>query len=198
VLRRRKERTPSARPTDLAALHGRWRNPVERAFAARDRFHAMVASAPAGPLRERLDELSEQVDASTLSAWEMARRAQATSDTLSQLDPADVGGRLKEARRRLAEARAAGAGADALAPLEADVALLAEQFGSLNRLLNGLDTTADGLAQLELRLEAAVARAAELTLAPAGTDDAAALDEVVAELRALRSAFAELGTSTGG
>lgn len=188
MLRRRRDRDrPGSPPID--ELTGRWREPVVRAIAARDRYRAVVARAPEGPLRARLDDLSTQLDLGVEQAWRTAARAQETERTLAGIDLEDVGGRLKAARRRAAQLPEA---APERAQADAEVALLAEQFSSLNRVHNGLDATADELRRVELRLETALARAAELALGAHPEPDAA-LDAVLSDLGALRAALEQLG-----
>ncbi|GIU87496.1 MAG: hypothetical protein KatS3mg009_2011 [Acidimicrobiia bacterium] len=186
MLRRRRAR---AAGPPIEELTGRWREPVARAVAARDRYREVVARTPGGPLRARLEELSAQLDLGVEQAWRTAARAQETERTLAGIALDSVGARLKDARRRAARLPP---GSAERASADAEVALLAEQFSSLNRLHNGLDATADELRRVELRLETALARAAELALGTNPQADAA-LDAVLADLGALRAALEELG-----
>ena len=186
---RRRRSEPAPAPTggvDLAVLSPRWRAPVEEAIATRARFRELVARVPAGALRERLDALAERVDTGVLAAWATAERAQAAEHAMEILDPDRVSARFKDARRRLDQAR--GTAADTAA-LEQEVAALSDQHASVNRLLNGLDDAAERLRVLDLRLDTAVARAAELVLNPGDVAGFESLDRELADEVAGLAAF---------
>ena len=107
----------------------------------------------------------------------LAQRAQSVEQAISTGELDAVGARLKDARRR-------GAGEE--------VELLAQQFASLNRLVNRQEEMGGELDRLALRIETAVAHALELTLLPSSEDPSARIDGVLGELAALQSAMAEL------
>ena len=176
--RRRREPEPAAQeadPVDLAALGPRWRAPVEEAVAARTRFRALAQQAGGGPIADRLAILAESIDGGVLASYRTAARAQAAEAAIAELGPDRVNEALKAARRR---------GNDA------EIELLMAQHASVNRLLNSVDDAEDQLRMLDLRLDAAVARAAELVLRPTDTAGAGAeLDALVTELDALRQAM---------
>ena len=186
---RRRRHEPDPAPTggvDLTVLSARWRAPVEEAIATRARFRELVARVPDGPLRHRLDGLAERVDTGVLAAWATAERAQAAEHAMEILDPDRVSTRFKDARRRLDQAR--GTAADTAA-LEQEVAALSDQHASVNRLLNGLDDAAERLRVLDLRLDTAVARAAELVLHPGDVAGFESLDRELADEVAGLDAF---------
>ncbi len=108
--------------------------------------------------------------------------------SLDALDVDDVGTRLKRARR---DQSVLPDGSAERIRADETVALLAEQFATLNRVHNRLDDTAAELSRLELRLETAVARAIELTFTPGEGADSGIAD-VVADLAALQSALDDL------
>ncbi|MGH2686713.1 MAG: hypothetical protein ACRDJP_14710 [Actinomycetota bacterium] len=176
--RRRRESQPSADPVDLTQLRPRWRATVDEAVAARSRFRSLVESARAGPMAERLTVLAASIDEGVLATYRTARRAQAAEDALIEMNPEAVNDALKAARRREADA---------------EIDLLMAQHASVNRLLNSVDDAEEQLRMLDLRLDAAVARAAELVLRP--SDTAAAereIDGMVSELESLRQAMESL------
>jgi hypothetical protein len=186
---RRRRRQPS--PTALVdALPPRWRAPVAGAADARDRFAAVAGRTAAGPLRDRLDAMAAQLDAGVQHALATARRAHETETAVAALDVGDVGARLKRARRHWSELPE---GSPERRHAAEEVALLAEQFSTLNRVHNRLDETAAELVRLELRLETAVARAVELTLSPNAAPVDPGIDAVVADLAALQAALDDLG-----
>jgi hypothetical protein len=187
MFRRNRDKETHPAPA-FDTLAPRWRRPVDQAIRARDRFAVIARGTAEGPTRERLETLAARLDAGVEAATEIARRADATERTVDALDPGEVGDRLKSARRRVAQSSEAD---PSRSRLQADVDALAEQFASLNRLQNRLDEASDQLDALELRMETAVARAAELALAPGEFVDPG-IGTVVDELTALQAAMQDL------
>lgn len=185
---RRRSRTPKI---DLTALSPKWRAPVEAALDARLRFDTLVNRLPGGPTRQRLEELAPRLDAGVVACWETATSAQAAEGALDTLEPDRITDRMKDARRRLS---AAGDGPEG-ERLRAEIESLSAQLGSVSRVWDGLDDAAERLRLLELRLDGAVARAAELLLSPTASAVEGVesdLTGAVDELEALRQAVASL------
>jgi hypothetical protein len=183
VFRRRPPPDPLA-AVDPEALPSAYRGPVVDARRARAQFGEIVAGLSDGPLRTRLAELGDRVDAGVLAIWRTASQAATIERVAATLDPDRVTAELKQARR---------AGADA-----SIVDVLQERFASIQRLLNARDELRDRLPVLEARLATAVARTAELTLVAPAVADAEVtrltgeVDSLVLELDALYTATAEL------
>lgn len=164
-------------------------------LTSRDRLYALVAQVPDGPVQDRLSVMTERAEAAVRSAWDIASRAQRAAQLVDTLDRDNVEGLLKEARRRLAALPGGGPSSDAeVGRLEAEAALLADQYAALNQLANTVEDAGEQLHLLDLRLDAVVARAAQLVLRPSGFDELAAvegqLDDALGELDALRSGLA--------
>lgn len=155
-------------------------------LVSRDRLYALVAQVPAGPLRDRLESMTTRADAAVQTAWDIASRAQRAAALVATLDRERVETRLKQARRSLAELSAADPDA---ARLETESALLADQYAALNQLENTVEDAGQQLRLLDLRLDAMVARAAQLVMRPDSVDELAAvegeLDRSIGELNAL-------------
>lgn len=165
---------------DPRAVSPRFEGAVADALDARSRYADVLAGVRDGPVRDRLADAGSRLDAGVVAVWEIAQRATQVERTLAALDPDRVTDEYKRAKRT---------GADP--ELEA---VLAQRFGSVQRLLNTLDDTDQRLRLLDARLGAAVAGAAEIALGGGGTDRLGAdLDGVVTELGALRAALDELG-----
>jgi len=196
MFRRRRDRERPSPVVDVAGLAPAWRRAVEDAMDARRRFAEMTARVPTGPLRQRLDGMAEQLDAAVLRCWDTATRAQAAEEVARTLDPDEATAELKAARRRL-ERLGDHERADRSA-MEAEVEALSLRHGAVQRALNAVDEASDRLRMLNVRLDAAVAHALELVLAPAASDQAdrvdAELRDVVGQLDSLRSALGELDT----
>jgi hypothetical protein len=171
-----------------AQLPWPWRTPVEAALAARARYAEVVARARPGPVRDRLEELGAQVDAGVLAAWDVATRATEMRATLDAIDVEEATAEHKAVQRELRSAQDRGAVPPAL---QARADALAARHASGHRLQNALEDAAEQLSVIEVRLEACVARAAELAFQAGASADplAAELDGVVSELGALRQAL---------
>ena len=181
VFRRRSRGEPDPLAhVDPAAAPRRLAGAVDEALAARRRFRELVDGLRAGPVRDRLTELVPRVDAGVAAVWDAAVRVGELERVLATLDPERVTDEYKQARR-------SGADPSVLAAHEA-------RFGSVQRLLNTIDDTEERLRLLDVRLDGAVDRAAEVALASgAGADELdAELTDVVDELGALRSALDEV------
>jgi hypothetical protein len=189
MFRRRPRQQDPLAQLDLTTLEPRWRAAVEEALASRVRFRSLIEQSPGGPLRDRLEELAARVDVGVHSAVDTAFRAQAAAQTLRGMDLEHVTAQLKDARRRLARATETGAGTDGL---QAEVDLLLEQHGALNDLANSVDEAGERLRMVDLRLDASVARAAQMVLRPDALQQLGVVDQ---ELQAL---VEELGTMQSG
>lgn len=149
----------------------------------------MVGTLQPGPLRDRVAELGERVDAGVAATWEAAQRAAELESVLATLGIEEATAAHKAAKRELEQARRAGA---AVPPgLEERAKAVADRFASGQRLLNMLEETSVQLGLLEVRLDAAVARIAELALRPGGQAEplGSELEAVVGELGELRRAL---------
>lgn len=194
MLRRRRRAPAPAAPPDWGNLEPRCRSAVEAAVASRAQFQALVAQTRPGAVRDRLAGLGDRIDAGVVAAQSIAERASAATRTLQGLDLERAQDRLKDARRRLAQARGSGADTAALA---AEVDLVAEQHAALNQLANAIDESAERLRLLDLRLQAAVARAAQIALRPDAAEQLGTVETELAavtdELTALRAGLDAVG-----
>lgn len=171
--RRRRAETPTYDPSTLSPD---LRAPVRSALGAQAQFAALVARMPTGPLRTRLDEMTPRIAAGVQAVWDTAHRADQIGQQVALLDPERATAELKAARR-------AGA-ADEV------VAAKAARFDSIQRLLNARDAAVERLPVAEARLEAAVARAAEIAIGNADLDALdLQLDAALLDLAALSAAL---------
>jgi hypothetical protein len=187
--RRMLPRAPRTERIDPFTLHDPWRRFVQEALQSRARFAQALDRAPAGPLRDRLDEIGERVQAGVEQCWLIARRGHALVVARRGIDVADID-------RELGQLGRSGPGAGL--PAEAQRAAAA-------RLDQVIDSAQTELRLLDARLGEAVARTLELS-AQAGTDaDAtrvtgleADVEGVVSEMEALRQALDEANAAAGG
>ena len=179
--RRRASRRDPLADVDPAAAPPRFAAGVANVVSTRRQYASLVAGLAPGPVRDRLANLSDQVDAGVAAVWATVQRAGEIERIVATLDPDAVTAAYKQAKR-------SGGDPDVVAAHEA-------RFASVQRLLNSLDDTDERLNLLEARLGGIVARAAEVALAAgSGVNDLdAELSGVVHELGALRTALDELG-----
>lgn len=179
-------RRPRAERIDPFTIQEPWRLLVNKAQWTARRFAEAVGRTKAGPLRERLEEVQDRVDAAVREAWEVAKRGHSIDKAARAID-------LSSVRAQLAAAEQAGAGPDQ----EAIVRSLRSQVESAERLAAVAEDARTRLERLNAELDESVARAVELSvsgahdgaLAPLGTD----VEGVVHELEALRQALEETG-----
>jgi len=181
-------RGPRRERIDPFALGEPWRGFVRDALHAQKRFERTVHSLESGPLKEHLADIGERVRTGVDESWHVAKRAQAISNGIAQLDTAD-------ARRQLAA-------------LEADTSAVSErrtqteeslraQISSAERMSGVVRDAQDRLRLLDARLDEAAARAVELSVE--ATDEgvlglSSDVDDVVTDMEALRQALEETGT----
>jgi hypothetical protein len=178
---------PDIRPE---ALRSPWRDFVEEAVDARERFDRAVAGARTGPLRTRLQAIADRVAEGVEESWRVATHGQALEEALGQLEPlATVEGRLAEV-----EAERRGARADD-ARLEDTAEALRSQIDSTRRIGEVARATRDRLRLLDARLDESVARAVELSLRAGDATEASGLgsdvEAIVTEMESLRLALEE-------
>lgn len=163
-----------------------WRHYVRRALQAQARYDRAVGGMPAGPLRERLEEIGRRIEEASQECWRTAQRGDALDDAVSTLDVAAVRARLAT---RTGETVAAAGAADPV------VASLRAQLAAAERMTAVVADARERLAVVEARLGEAVAAAVALSALADGAADTGRLgsevDRVVEELAALSSALDE-------
>lgn len=184
-------RQPKAESIDPFTLSEPWRNFVQEALQQQHRFERATASTKPGPLRERLGEIEDRIQAGVRECWRIALRGHDIEKAVGQLD-------MRSAQQQLA--LLARDGIDASEQTTA-VALQA-QLDSYQRMRRVSKDTADRLRLLDARLGEAVARAIELSVSAGSSADASGLtsdiDDVVGEMEALRQALEETGSLSSG
>lgn len=180
-------RGPRRERIDPFALGEPWRGFVRSALQAQTRFDRTVHSLKAGPLKDHLAEIGARVRTGVDESWQVANRAQAISNALSQLDTTD-------ARRQLAalEADTTPASESRTSTEES----LRAQISSAERMSGVVRDAQDRLRLLDARLDEAAARAVELSVE--ATDEGVLglstdVDDVVTDMEALRQALDETG-----
>jgi hypothetical protein len=190
-------RKPKGPRIELARLTDPWQGYVRDAMQAQSRYGRAVASADAGPLRDRLGEIGARIDAGVFECYRVAQRGAALSGAIYNLD-------VDTARQELATATSA--------PGEADdtrrrtIEALQAQVDSGERVIRVEQDAKSRLGLLNARLDEAVARAVELSLRGDDVTQIGGLgsdvDQLVGEMESLRVALDEVSGagagSTGG
>lgn len=171
------------RRIDPFALREPWRFFVRDAVQARSRFADSLQLAADGAIRGRLLEIGEALNAGVEQCWEAARRGQQLSDARRRVD----------AQRLQRELDSLEAGDGRAPSLEAQIA-------SHDRLAAREEATRAELERIEVRLEEAVVRAAELGTRTGSTGEldrvGEAIGDVVRDLEALRLGLDDVGGIT--
>lgn len=164
-----------------------WRRRVQAALSAQLRYDEAIRGTRDGPLRERLTDIGDRLEAGVQECWRVANQGHALSQAVRTLG-------VGELRARLTAAEAAsGDGAEA----DQRLAALRAQLGTAERMeLTAVDADAR-LTLLTARMDEAAARAIELSLGASTDADVAGLgsevDEVVDQLESLRLAIGDVG-----
>jgi hypothetical protein len=174
---------------DPMAISDPWRQFVREALDAQRRFAKAVKSASAGPLRDRLVEIGQRIDAGVQECWRIARRGDALVDAIGNLGAET----LDEDLRRAQDAAKATPGKAQDETVEA----LQAQQDSYERLVSVGRNAQERLQVLDARLDEAVARAVELAIRAEDVGELQGLgsdvDALVGEMEHLRQGLEEAG-----
>jgi hypothetical protein len=174
---------------DPMSIGDPWRTFVREALDAQRRYAKAVQSANPGPLRDKLAEIGEKIDAGVDECWRVARRGNELVDAISNLDAI-------HARQELETAKRAAAATPGDAQKQTVEALQA-QVDSADRLISVAREAQDKLRLLDARLDEAVARAVELSIKAEDVGELGGLggdvDDLVHDLESLRVGLDEAG-----
>jgi hypothetical protein len=188
----RRRKSPSARHIDPSELNDPWRGFVREALDAQRRYRAAVEATATGPLRDRLGEIGKRLEAGVQECWRIARRGDALTAAIGNLDAMSARVELENAKR-----------AAQLMPSETSdhtVEALQAQVDSADRLITVARGAQNDVRLLDARLDEAVARAIELSWHAEHVDELGGLggdvDTLVGELESLRAALDEAHHAT--
>jgi hypothetical protein len=159
-----------------------WRQFVQGAQGAAIKLEQTVDAAGDGPVRDRMQAVSEKVQHGLDETWQIARRGHEIDEAVHRLDPTALRSKLDTLRQR----------DDA----DAAIASVESQLASVDRLKEQSTRTSNRLRLAQTRLDELVARAAEVSIG-AGDTDAYEHDveDLVVELEGLRLALEETRTA---
>lgn len=196
VLRRR--RAPSSIGSSLGAT-GRidafavsepWRRHVQAAVSAQRRMQEVVRSTSAGPIRDRLADITKDVDTVVAQVWTIAQQGHQLAKADRRIDTGKTQQQLIELQHQLS-----AADDDTRAMLERSISSLESTQQTSQRLASQRDSAAAELRSMDTRLEELVARAAEISVVGVGADSIETLridmDALTTDLEALRLGMEE-------
>jgi hypothetical protein len=181
-------RSPARAVVDPFTLSEPWRQLMQGAQGAGRRFRETVAGMPAGPLRDKLDDIDVQLQHGLAEAWRVAKAGDEIDDVVRRLDPTALRSKLATAEQRAASSPSPDH--------DAAVASLRSQLESAERLKQQSAETAATLRLTQTQLDELVARAGEVRIGTADTASyAQEVDDLVLKLEALRQAVEETRTA---
>jgi hypothetical protein len=184
-------RNKRAANIDPFALKDPWRRFVQEALRAKSKYDQAVKRVEAGPLRDRLAEIGERMDAGLDNCWHVAQQGQALADARAGIDDTSTQRELAEVVQSSNQAWAANS--DTQRTIES----LQAQLASVKRMDDLIDDTRTRLRLLDARLDEAVARAIELSVRATDVTDLGGLgddvESLVGDMEALRQGLEEAG-----
>jgi hypothetical protein len=177
-------RGPKRASIDPFVLSEPWRQLMQNAQSAGRKLRATVDGTTAGPLKDTLQDIADQLERGLGEAWEVAKRGDEIDDAVRRLDPTALRSKLASLRQRAT---------DAPSP-EADAAVqsVERQLESADRLKQQSADTAASLRLTQTQLDELVARASEVRIGAFDSDTYSHdVDELVIKLEALHQAVTE-------
>ncbi|MBM3673007.1 MAG: hypothetical protein FJW86_12620 [Actinobacteria bacterium] len=171
---------------DPMSISDPWRRFVRDALDAQRRYRRAVSKANEGPMRDRLTEIGERIDAGVEECWRVACRGDELVDAIGNLDVAG-------ARKDLAEAKSRDSRSETQ---HSTVESLQAQVDAADRMISVAEDAQDRIRLLNARLDEAVARAVELSIKAEDVGEVGQLggqvEEVVSQMESLRVSLDEV------
>ena len=184
---------------DLARLDAVGLSQMQDALMARQAYRAALKDVPAGPFRERFEDMETRVDEAVEHLYRLVTRAQSLRGYLARTPATDKAEALARARVRQKEARGT-----AKEQVAAQVEALEEQLAARERIQAAHDGAVAKIGATTARVEQLAAQLTEIVLLaddkaaaaalPSARDDVARLVE---ELDSVRLALDEVGMPVG-
>ncbi len=178
-----------SRPTiDPFVLSEPWRQLMQQAQSSGRKLRQTVDGVSAGPLKQQMLGIADQLDRGLDEAWAVAQRGDEIDDMVRTLDPT----RLRSKLTTLEAQATASPSPDT----DAAIASVRSQLETAERLKQQSAETSATLQRTQTRLDELVARATEVRAGVADTDTYARdVDDLVIQLEALHQAVEETRTA---
>lgn len=171
-----------------------WRHAVHDAVQARNRFTEAVKTFQAGPLRDALATMGDQLDEAVSECWRVAKRGQVVADARLRINDREVNWELQQVRQAQGEGQPNQTQAHTIAALESQLATAA-------RMDAVVASTREQLALLNARLDEGVTRAIELSVSNRLSDARSLgvdVGDIVTDLESLRMAIEDVDDAETG
>jgi len=173
-----RRRGPRTLAIDPFTLGEPWRRHVAGALSAQRRYREIANATPDGPLHDRLEMISTQVQQAVQECFEIARRGDDLNDTLRRFDTTSLQHQLERAGDDTTRAS------------------LQSQLDAAQRIRTTRDDTDNRLKLLTTRMGELVAQAAEVSVGTDSTEQlGSGVGDVVTELEALRLALNDVNNT---
>lgn len=173
---------------DPMSISDPWRRFVRDALDAQRRYRKAVSKANEGPLRARLLEIGERIDAGVEECWRVACRGDELVDAIGNLDVIGARKDLAEAKQEARDTRSE--------THHSTVESLQAQVDAADRMIGVAEDAQDRIRLLNARLDEAVARAVELSIKAEDVGELGRLggqvEDVVSEMESLRVSLDEV------
>lgn len=181
-------RSERAAKQDPYGLKEPWVRHMNHVEAAERDYRAAVKRTPAGPLRDRMEAVGERVSESVAQAWEVAQGGNALAAARARIDQRRIATEFNQVQATRAQGTSP--------TLDATAAALQSQLDTAARMDAQLSDTEQRLRLWVERLEELVVRSIELSVSRTSPDSLGSVegsvDDIVAEMEALRSAISEV------
>lgn len=173
-----RRRGPRALLIDPFTLSEPWRRHVADALSAQRRYEEIARATAEGPLHDRLQQISVQVQQAVQECFEIARRGDDLDETLRRFDTTSLQHQLQRATD------------------DGERTSLQSQLAAAERIRTTRDDTNARLKLLTTRMGELVAQAAEVSVGTDSTDQlGSGVGDVVTELEALRLALNDVNNT---
>jgi hypothetical protein len=180
----------SLRGIDPFSVGEPWRQHVQAALSARRRMAEIIRASASGPIRDRLSDITTDVDRVVEQVWAIAVQGNTLAKADRRIDTDKTAAKLAELQQQLG-----GADLDARGPIEESIASLEATTQTGTRIAQQRESAAARLREMDIRLEELVARAAEVSTAGVEPDSVdtlrADMDALVVDLEGLRQGLDE-------
>lgn len=179
---------------DPFRLSDPWNRLTVDALSARDEFYDATRKSPVGPIADRLHTIGDQIDTTVDECWQIAQAGDQLSRARGRINLPQIQRELDEVNQLRSTAPDP--------TLDATATALQAQLATAQRMTATITDTQNRLRLLNARLDEAVTRSIELSVARADADALGSVgntvSDILTEMEALRAAVVEVREVQGG